>query len=127
MLIQFGHSRDYDYEKELYEPIKKSHLLEEHEIILPHDNNSSWVNSKETLKNVDIFFAEVSSPTIWLWIELWFANIYWTKIICFYKKGTKISWSLKYVCNNFFEYTNSEDMIKQIKGKIKEHFNVTKK
>lgn len=122
MLIQFGHSKDYDYEKELYEPIKKSHILKENKIILPHDNNnSSWVDSKETLKKADIFFAEVSYPATGLGIELWFANIYWIKIVCFSKNWTKISWSLKYVCEDFFEYENSEDMIKQIEEKIETH------
>jgi hypothetical protein len=53
-----------------------------------------------------------------LGIELWFANIYWTKIVCFYKKWVKISWSLKYVCDDFFEYTNSQDLINQIEKRI---------
>lgn len=119
MVIQFGHVRNYDYEKELYEPIRKSHLWEEHEIILPYDqNNASWVNSKETLKKVDIFFTEVSYPSTGLWIEIWFASMYWTKIVCFYKKWAKIAWSLKYVCDDFFEYENAEDMIQQIKERI---------
>jgi hypothetical protein len=63
MLIQFGHVKNYDYEKELYEPIRRSHLLQTHEIILPYSDDGSSVNSKETLKNVDIFFAEVSYPS----------------------------------------------------------------
>ncbi len=118
MLIQFGHVKDYDYEKELYVSIRKSHVLQTHEIILPYSADGSSVNSKETLKKVDIFFAEVSYPSTWLWIELWFADMYWTKIVCFYKKWSKIAWSLKYVCDDFFEYTDSEDMIQQIEGSV---------
>jgi hypothetical protein len=68
MLVQFGHSKNYDYEKELYEPIQKSNLLKKNEIILPH--NGLPVNSKETLQKVDIFFAEVSYPATGLGIEL---------------------------------------------------------
>jgi len=121
MKIQFGHSGGYDYEKELYEPIKESNLSEKNTIILPHDWNILWVNSKDTLKNIDIFFAEVSYPSTGLGIELWFANIYWTKIICFNKKWTKITWSLKYVCDDFFEYTSIEEMIKKINERIDIH------
>ena len=120
MIIQFGHSREYDYKKELYQPIKKSDILGNHQIILPHDDNISWVDpiSRETLKQVDTFFAEVSYPSTGLWIEIWYASIYWKKTICFYKKWFKISWSLKYLCNDFFEYTNSGDMIKQIEERV---------
>lgn len=116
MLIQFGHVKNYDYQKELYMPIKASKVLQQHEIILPYDGAA--VNSKETLQKVDIFFAEVSYPSTWLWIELWFANMYGTKIICFSKTWAEIAGSLKYVCNDFFEYAGAEDMIQQIEKRV---------
>lgn len=118
MLLQFWHSSDYDYEKELYEPIRQSNLTREHEIILPHEHNP-MINSKETLQKVDVFFAEVSSPSIGLGIELGYADMYGKKIICFSKKGAKITSALKYVCKDFFEYTNAEDMIQHIQETIK--------
>lgn len=114
MLIQFWHSSSYDYQKELYIPIKESIIFKQNKIILPHDNEWEFVNSKDSLKKVDIFFSEVSYPSIWLWIELWFANIYWVKIVCFYKKWIKVTGSLSVVCNDFFEYSNSNDMIEKI-------------
>ena len=118
MIIQFGHSKAYDYVKELYAPIKHSWLMEQYDIVLPHDGGVS-VNSKETLQKTDIFFAEVSYPATGLWIELWFADLYWVTIICFYKKGAEIAGSLKYVCKDFLEYTDTEDLIVQIKEKLK--------
>lgn len=39
MIIQFGHSREYDYQNELYEPIKK-YINKKSQIILPHDD---WI------------------------------------------------------------------------------------
>ncbi len=54
--------------------------------------------------------CEVSFSSTWLWIELWFASLYGTKIICMYKKWANITSSLKYVCKDFIEYENSEDM-----------------
>ncbi len=116
MLIQFWHFKKYDYEKELYEPIKNNHLRKNHEIILPYDG--APINSKDTLQKADIFFAEVSYPSTGLWIELWFASMYWTKIVCFCKEGTELPWSLKYVCDDFFEYTNSVNMMNQINTRI---------
>lgn len=73
---------------------------------------------KKILKEADIFFAEVSYPSTGLWIELWYAKNYWTKIVCFYKKWAKISWSLKYICDDFFEYKNWVDMINQINKRL---------
>lgn len=118
MILQFGHSNEYDFKKELYDPIKQSDISEENEIIFPHDEeNKVFVYSKESIKNIDIFFAEVSYPATGLGIELWFASAYWKKIICFSKKWAEISGSLKYICDDFFEYTDSYDMI----GKIKKY------
>ena len=62
MKIQVGHSRDFDFVKELYEPIKKAIFFTDHEFIFPHDGRE--IDSKETLKNIDIFIAEVSYPSI---------------------------------------------------------------
>lgn len=60
--------------------------------------------------------CEVSFPSTWLWIELWFASLYWTKIICIYKKWSEVSGSLKYVCKDFIEYENSDDMLRKLEN-----------
>lgn len=118
MIIQIGHSREYDYITELYEPIKGSSIYQDHTFVLPHDNNTWWVNSKGTLKHTDIFLAEVSYPATGLGIELWFAHLYWTRIICFSKENVQISWSLKYISNEFFTYTDSKDLINKMSSII---------
>lgn len=113
MIIQVWHSRNSDYQKELYEPIKNSQIFKQYTWIFPHD----WfedVNSKVTLKNVDIFIAEVSESATWLGIELWFASVYGKKILCLSKKWVKISSSLSRITKNFIEYNDSHDMIKKI-------------
>ncbi len=116
MIIQFWHSRAYDYINELYIPVKEK-LAHKHKIIFPHDE-WPWIDTKKLLKKSNIFFAEVSYPATGLWIELWFAKNYWTKIICFYKEWSKISRSLKYICDDFFEYKNTEDMLNKIEEKL---------
>lgn len=112
MKIQLWHARDSDFQAELYTPLKGSSFFHEHEWILPHD----WeeVNSRESLKTVDIFIAEVSHGATWLGIELGFASLYGKKILCIYKKWSHISSSLKYLIEDFIEYDDSEDMVSKV-------------
>lgn len=57
-----------DYKNNLYDPIKRSKLYIQHRFIFPHDGID--VNSRESLKEVDLFIAEVSEPATGLGIEL---------------------------------------------------------
>ena len=112
MKIQVGHSRDFDFVKELYEPIKKAIFFTDHEFIFPHD----WkeIDSKETLKNIDIFIADVSYPSIWLGMELWFASLYGKKIICVYRNWNNISSALTHVSDILLPYKNSAEMVEKL-------------
>jgi transposase len=112
MIIQIWHSRDSEYEKELYEPIKKSSFFSEYTFIFPHDGKI--IDSRESLKTVDLFITEVSYPAIGLGIEIGLASAYEKRILCISRKRTQISNSLKYVTNDFLEYENHEDMIEKI-------------
>jgi hypothetical protein len=112
MIIQLWHSRDTDFQKELYTPIQKSDFFGEHKWIFPHDTVE--VNSRETLKEIDLFIAEVSQPATGLGIELGFASSYGKQIHCISKKWSKISSSLKYIAKDFIEYDNDEDMIRKL-------------
>lgn len=112
MIIQLWHTRDSDFQAELYNPLKGSSFFHEYEWILPHD----WgeVHSRESLKTVDTFIAEVSYPATWLGIELGFASLYGKKILCIYKKWSHISSSLKYLTEDFIEYDDTEDMVSKV-------------
>ena len=114
MKIQLWHSREHDFIKELYNPIKESIFYKKHKFIFPHDKENIFINSKESLKDVDIFLCEVSNNSIGLWIEIWFADLYKKRIICFYKKWTNVSWSLKYITNDIIEYKDSSDLINEM-------------
>ena len=120
MKIYIGHSREYNYLEDLYTPIKTSLLFNNHEIILPHDKKPGKRNfiSKDIIKKCNLFIAEVSFPSTGLGIELGWANIFNTPILCIYRKGTTISGSLKYLCDNFIEYSDSVDMIEKISNHI---------
>ena len=74
MKIYISHSTGFDYQKELYEPIKNSELYNSHEIIFPHDKSSEVSNSKEVIKGCDMVIAEVSYPSTGMGIELGWAD-----------------------------------------------------
>jgi len=119
MKIYVSHSRNFDFQKELYEPIRKSSLNNKHTFILPHEKSDEPFNSKEYLKNqCDLLIAEVSNPETGLGIELGWADIYEVPIICIYRKGSKLSGSLKVISKSFIEYSNSAELISEIEKVI---------
>lgn len=117
MKIYVGHSNDWNYENELYNPILKSELNKKHDIILPHLNNRSF-DTKKVIEEADLFIAEVSRPSLGLGIEIGRAEQIGKKILCIYKKSEKVSSSLKYVDAILIEYNDEKDMIDKIKKEI---------
>ncbi len=115
MKIYVAHSRSFDFKKELYEPIRQSSLNDEHTFVLPHETSDEPFNSKDYLKNdADLLIAEVSEPATGLGIELGWADRYEVPIVCIYRKGSKVSGSLKVVSKNFVEYSDSKELISGI-------------
>lgn len=117
MKIYLGHSKDFDFKKELYTPIRNSDLGSRHEIVFPHETDE-FVNSKNIIKDCDLVIAEVTYPATGLGIELGWAEMLSKPVLCVYKKGSKLSGSLKVVTNDFIEYSDSDDLIKKIEGFI---------
>ena len=113
MIIQLWHARDSDFQDELYNPLKSASFFSEHIWIFPHDGIAKY-DSKETLRTVDIFIAEVSHPATGLGIEIGFASLYGKRILCISKKWSQISSSLKYVTEDFIEYDDTKDMIDKV-------------
>ncbi len=121
MNIYVAHSRSFDFKKELYEPIRRSHLNNEHTFVLPYEISDEPFDSKDYLKNkADLLIAEVSRPSTGLGIELGWAEVYKIPIVCIYKKGLKISNSLRTVSENFVEYSNSRELISGIERALDE-------
>ncbi|EKE26282.1 MAG: hypothetical protein ACD_4C00344G0002 [uncultured bacterium (gcode 4)] len=116
MKIYVCHSKELNFQDDLYDPLRKSKLNSLHEIFLPHESREKWdFVTKDIIKNSDIVIAEVSLPgNFWLGIEIGWTNAFDRKIICIYREGSKISGSLKFVCENFIEYTDKEDMIEKL-------------
>ncbi len=114
MKIYVGHSTGFGYKKELYEPLRNSALNERVEFVLPHERNDAPYQSKEVLKTVDVFLAEVSLPSTGLGIELGWADDLGVPIIAVYKKGQSISRSITGVAQQVIEYTSADDLISRL-------------
>ena len=96
-------------------PIRRSELSTLHDFILPHEASDQVFDSKEIILSCDFIIAEVSYPSTGMGIELGWANNGSKKILCLYKKGVRISRSLRIVSTDFIEYKNPIDFIEKIK------------
>ncbi len=118
MVVYVAHSRELSYEKDLYLPIRSDEELKKHKIILPHEDGKDECHSRDFYKSIDVMIAEVSAKATGLGIELGFAFDDGTPIYCLSKKGTKVSRSIRSVTNNYYEYENTEEMLRLIKNII---------
>jgi nucleoside 2-deoxyribosyltransferase len=115
MKIYVAHSRSFDFQQELYEPLKSSSLAKEHTFVFPHSESDEPFNSKQLFQEgCDLVLAEVSYPATGLGIELGWADFLKIPIACIYKKDVKVSGSLKVVSNKFFKYSDSQDLVAQV-------------
>jgi hypothetical protein len=114
MKIYVGHSREFDFKKELYEPLKQLN----HNFIFPHEDSDEPQNSKESTKTYDLMIAEVSFPSTGLGIEIGWADALNISIIYIYQAGANISGSLKVMKGKFIEYSNQEDLIEKLRKEI---------
>src|SRR5687768_10216732 len=114
MNIYISHCGSYDYENELYKPIKESRLFEVHRFFLPHEPQNIDTDAIDELKHTDILVAEVSFPSTGQGIELAQAKAANVPIVCFYKTGAKTSGSLRFVTNRVVEYTDTPDLLARL-------------
>lgn len=117
MKIYLSHSSGFDYQSELYEPLKQT-LSKEHVIFFPHDSENVNTKSKDIIITSNYVLAEVSYPSTGQGIELGWADASNVPIICFYRKGTKISSSIDFVSRELFEYSSNEEMIQRLKNRL---------
>ncbi len=121
MKIYIGHPKQFDYKKNLYEPIRNSGLDKEHEIIFPHEKDE-LLDSRDLIKSCDLMIAEVSLPSTGLGIELGWADCLGVPIICMHKKGSSISDSLKMTTDIFIEYSDGDEMVSLLENELKNNF-----
>jgi len=110
--VYVSHSTNFDFKKELYKPLKK---LEEFELILPHEKSGRLKNSRDIIKDCSALIAEVSHPSHGVGIEIGWANSFGIPVVFIFRKGSKISSSLKIVSDEFIEYEKVENIISKLK------------
>lgn len=118
MNIYISHSSGYDYENEIYKPIRESELARIHHFFLPHEPENIDVDAKDELKHTDVLVAEASLPSTGQGIELGQANVAHVPIICFYKTGAKPSGSLRFVTDKIIEYSNTHDLLAKLQAEL---------
>lgn len=114
MKIYIAHSRDFDYQNELYLLLKNSDIFSEYEFILPHDGDN-YKHDRDFYKNIDLVIAEVSYASTGLGIELGFLYDDDKSIYCIHRSDTKASSSINIVTKNLYEYSNMDEMLEIIK------------
>ena len=118
MKIYVTHASSFDFQKELYHPLRSSELNNIYQIILPHEQSDALFSTSQYLKDFDLVIAEVSYPSTGQGIELGWANISDIPILCIYKKGFNPSSGLKMVSQSFTEYESGDDLIHKLKSLI---------
>ncbi len=106
------HGTNFDFERELYAPLKK---IVEFEFIFPHVGENEVIDSKELIKNANLVLAEVSYPSTGSGIELGRAECVSVPIVAIFKKGSNVSSSIKFLTNDIIEYKNLSDDLEIIK------------
>lgn len=123
MRIYISHSREFDFKKALYEPIQNSELSKHHRFIFPDQALEESFDSKELLvsKQCDLVIAEVSYPATGQGIVLGWADMCGIPIVCIYQQGAEISSDLSKISNKFLMYTDTQNMISDITGVLRNY------
>ncbi|MEG2310667.1 MAG: hypothetical protein RSB76_01610 [Clostridia bacterium] len=120
--IYISHSKKMDYKNKLYNPLLKSKIGKENNLILPRTPQYNNIDTKDVLANSDVLIAEVTIPGTGVGIEIGRAQCCNVKILCLLKKGEKCSTSVRRVCENIIEYSSEDEMIYKITKFLNENF-----
>ncbi len=114
MKLYFAHSSEINF-KEMYATLEDS-FGKEHDLVLPH--LIKVVNSKDVIASCDLFIAECSLPSTSEGIEIGWANAADVPVVFVYKKGSKVSPSLKFVSKEFIEYESLSELVEKLEKYI---------
>ena len=120
MKLFICHSGDFDYVTKLYEPLRASLELREHELYLPHEGGKQ-VKTKDVIESSDLVIAEISYPSTGQGIELGWADAAGIPIIAIYQANSDYSRSVKYIAVQMIEYRDIDEMVRNIAGAINSH------
>ena len=121
MKIIVTHASSFDFEKELYVPLKKAVEGTGHEFIFPHVWHEQKKSTKEFLKDASLVIGEVSHPSTGQGIELGWADTLNIPILFLRRQGAKSSSALKYLRGEYIDYTDSNDLVNKLKGYLEKN------
>lgn len=113
------HSKNFNYQKELYDTIKTSKINREFEILYT-TQFEDFQTIKDELRKVDCLICEVTYPTIEIGIEMEWARSVEIPIISIAYKGTGVSKGVRLISHKVIEYTSSEDLIINLEECVEE-------
>jgi hypothetical protein len=106
MKIYVCHAGSFDYETELYAPIRAASLYMQHDIFLPHEPANSDIKTKD-IDTFDLMIGEVSYSSTGQGIKLGLAIAANVPIVCLHRKDTKPSSSLRFYCQELTSCANA--------------------
>lgn len=90
MKIYICHSSLFDYNTDLYVPLRQSDLNQVHEFVLPHESSDQQFSSKKLFhQGCDLVIAEISYPSTGMGIELGWADELGIPIYAVYRAKMK--------------------------------------
>jgi hypothetical protein len=107
--IYLGHSRQTNFESEVYAPVEAL-CLDGVQLILPH-RTSEFIDSKALFAGggCHLFIAEVSYPSTGLGMELAYAGVFHVPTVCFHRSDIAPSSSVRSLGTRMVPYENSVD------------------
>lgn len=118
MKILVAHASNFDYQTELYQPLKQSAVLQQHTVIYPHDEENKEIETNSHIPDTGLLIAEVSYPSTGAGIEIGLVQAANIQTLFVYKAGTKPSSSLKFINGRQIEYTDAADLIEKLEAEI---------
>ena len=115
MKIYVCHALFFDFQKELYEPLKE---IVGHEFVFPHDGGSD-AHSKDVIASCDLVIAEASFPSTGMGIELGWADAAGIPVYCVHRGDTKPSLALRHTAKSIVAYGDAEDLIVKLNEMLK--------
>jgi hypothetical protein len=117
-MIYISNSNSYNYESELYEPIRQAEFHKHRQIFLSSEPKNADINLKDILDKVDLMIAEVSYPSTGQGIELGRADAAGIPVVCFHKVGSRPSSSVRYITDQLYSYKTTPELIEMITREI---------
>ncbi len=115
MKVIVTHASSFNFEKELYEPLRKAVEGTTYELIFPHIWHEQNTSTKEFLKDADLVIGEVSYPSTGQGIELGWADMLAVPLLFLRKHGAKSSSALKYLKGEYIDYQDQADLLQKLK------------